>query len=535
MTASCLHLANEMVKCNKMPELARVYGLLIGGTSARFLVARPIVDRCASGEHRIRVIITGDEAWSFDLRQSSNHSAAMDVDEPVTETSNARYPGFEIDLEPSETVPPSVIIENTPRLLGFELVKDFEGARTTSVKPEPIPFEGSITEEGARYPLLLAEIVKARISLIRSDLSNDTSDRVFIEPSTDSGIFYSTSGRSGRPTPASKGRLRSPFSGFPGDENMPPSPLAYRKAGRRYTLTKPSCAFELRLNRLLSSLFPAFFARLYSFQCHDNDTTTFVFEQLSPFIFRGDYLSSRFDRSDPTGVTRECAKFLMECAFGLHLLHKQASVVHSDISPRNIMFSSTEGVWKLIDFGQSLPIAESLRSVRTAGTRHFRAPEAEKSGIFTELSDIYSLGQIGFNCFLFMLNNICLDLDGEPGLVRAIDSVNSCFVWMSEYNPAQRRSLMEAMKTGMEVLEQLDDSHGSELSANIVYVAVRALVDADEEAAAAVEAPGPEASSPHIESLIFEKNNAPNSPRENLSGQEVSLEVFHSKGSGLNP
>ncbi len=79
MTASCLHLANEMVKCNKMPELARVYGLLIGGTSARFLVARPIVNRCASGEHRIRVIITGDEAWSFDLRQSSNNSAAIDL------------------------------------------------------------------------------------------------------------------------------------------------------------------------------------------------------------------------------------------------------------------------------------------------------------------------------------------------------------------------------------------------------------------------------------------------------------------------
>ena len=134
--------------------------------------------------------------------------------------------------------------------------------------------------------------------------------------------------------------------------------------------------------------------------------------------------------------------------------------------------SKADKVWKIIDFGQSLPIAESLTTVRKAGTKLFRAPEVEQSGIFTELSDIYSLGKVGYE--LFFLSMVGLSLEVKKSLVKAIDRINSCFYRMQEDDPSKRPSLLEVMTIAFEVIESLHIQ--LDLSGDLVIPAVKPLI-----------------------------------------------------------
>lgn len=80
--------------------------------------------------------------------------------------------------------------------------------------------------------------------------------------------------------------------------------------------------------------------------------------------------------------------------YGLYVLHNVVGFVHADISPLNLMFSPIDGIWKLSDFDHSMPISESIETCRTAGTPSYIAPESLETGLFTEKSDVCSLGLV---------------------------------------------------------------------------------------------------------------------------------------------
>ncbi len=66
MSSACLKLAYEMIAVGKKPEVARIYGLLVGGTQARLMVAQPVLT-LVDGVHQIHINISGDPDWTIDL------------------------------------------------------------------------------------------------------------------------------------------------------------------------------------------------------------------------------------------------------------------------------------------------------------------------------------------------------------------------------------------------------------------------------------------------------------------------------------
>ena len=456
MSACCVNLAYELARCGKKPELARVYGLLIGSTSARFVVARPVVNRRSDGKYEIKSHVCSEEDWHFDLRDP-------DVAEEPTVDKPSVYPGFEKELNPGESEKlPNIPHDKQP--IGFKLVKDFDGLRRSRGVSRAIPFEGQLTETGVKKTILIAEVVKARISLVRSNAAKDDVKREFIKPSSN-GIFYSTSGRAGHGTPGRsflKSKSAVTFRDYDeAEEDLSSSPCSKRRkmtSKPTFSLTKPSCELELHITRHLSNLFPGFFARLYSAESNSDGTITFEFEQMQQLYDRDGFLHPLFNSHSghEMHVIFECAKFLLDCSFGLHLLHSCAGIIHSDISVMNIMYSPIYRTWKIIDFGQSLPITQSLTTFRRAGTKHFRAPEAEATGIFNELSDICSLGKVGDFLFGLMLVNVSLEVEGDECLLGALLRIHACFRRMQDDNPAKRPSLIEVMNIAVGVLESLD-------------------------------------------------------------------------------
>lgn len=143
-------------------------------------------------------------------------------------------------------------------------------------------------------------------------------------------------------------------------------------------------------------------------------------------------------------------KFILE---PLHSL--QFKLVHSDISINNIMFSIVNDCWKLIDFDQTMPIEESLRLSRKAGTTGYIAPESLISGIFTSKSDIWSLGRVVFNVILVSFMNIMeIHQNSISQFEREMyrDIERHVFRMMAT-KPEDRPNAEEALKIGFEILK----------------------------------------------------------------------------------
>ncbi len=108
---------------------------------------------------------------------------------------------------------------------------------------------------------------------------------------------------------------------------------------------------------------------------------------LNPMVFDYEF------PDDKNALLLDAFDVLLGASAGLHLLHTEVKVVHSDISPRNIMYSWMNRCFKINDFNHAQPIELSLNTCRKSGTRGFVAPESLSSGIFSPQSNIFSLGQ----------------------------------------------------------------------------------------------------------------------------------------------
>lgn len=86
-------------------------------------------------------------------------------------------------------------------------------------------------------------------------------------------------------------------------------------------------------------------------------------------------------------------KFASQIASALEAAHK-AKIIHRDIKPQNIVFSSNENVVKVTDFGIAKMISTNTITSQSAtmGSVHYFSPEHAKGCYIDEKSDIYSLG-----------------------------------------------------------------------------------------------------------------------------------------------
>ncbi len=92
---------------------------------------------------------------------------------------------------------------------------------------------------------------------------------------------------------------------------------------------------------------------------------------------------------------QQVTEILFACAKALDYAHRRG-VIHRDIKPSNILLMP-DGMPKIIDFGVAV---HSLTGTQTVtgliGSPSYMAPEQVKNGTATALSDIYSLGVVGY-------------------------------------------------------------------------------------------------------------------------------------------
>jgi serine/threonine protein kinase len=113
----------------------------------------------------------------------------------------------------------------------------------------------------------------------------------------------------------------------------------------------------------------------------------------------GGSLGDRIEESKTLGGA-ELVRVVQEVASGLDALHA-AGIVHRDIKPQNILFS-TEGTAMLTDFGLAKGPAYTrlTRPGQVMGTLDYLAPELIRGEPATQLTDVYALGCVAFECIV---------------------------------------------------------------------------------------------------------------------------------------
>ena len=150
------------------------------------------------------------------------------------------------------------------------------------------------------------------------------------------------------------------------------------------------------------------------------------------------------------------------------MLHDDFGIVHSDVSPWNIHFSTIEdgGIWKLDDFDHSMGVEESLKNSRKAGTVGFISPESESSGIFTVQSDVYSLGRVIANSVYPVILTQIPDLESceidsledeefRSVLFSTASDFERLFKSMMRSDPAERPTVANSLRAAFNAITKL--------------------------------------------------------------------------------
>lgn len=127
---------------------------------------------------------------------------------------------------------------------------------------------------------------------------------------------------------------------------------------------------------------------------------------------------------------RESARIALEIAEALRVAH-DSGVVHRDIKPQNILFSSS-GEAKVADFGiaRAASATTMTQSGSILGTVHYISPEQAMGETATPRSDLYSLGVV----FYEMLTGE-LPYDAETPLGIVMKHVDGLSRTLGEANP----------------------------------------------------------------------------------------------------
>lgn len=129
-------------------------------------------------------------------------------------------------------------------------------------------------------------------------------------------------------------------------------------------------AMELLVYRESTIFLPGFVPRV--FEIKERAATgeiEYKMERLEPFASVTGVLNSFFAVGGAKDALFSCSKFMLDCLFQLYLVHEHLNLVHSDVSPSNIMYSKVDKIWKLIDYNQAMTRSESTK--RVAGTPRF--------------------------------------------------------------------------------------------------------------------------------------------------------------------
>ena len=444
MAANCIALAYQLKDLGKDVEKAQTYGILIGGLKFQLCVARAVL-RVEDGKYAIHAEITFRKHWLMSLRKSQSfepcdEACCVDVN-PESNEMQTLSSGTQEISENCKSMLRSMIDQNlSVEAEAIEENLTFESEQVAAFKASKLKLLDSAFDLNDLDYRSLQRLerfiycVKKQALEIANAPARDYGDRPF--HSRNENVHFSQShSLTSHETPAKK-RPRLDDGG-----QVKSNPPKFFSSSKK-SLTE----FKIYLH--LWAFFPANFARVYKYNPRFNADSnewdiSYEFEKLEPLVSFSGEISDHIWKPDLEETLKSSLKFLVDVLFGLEILHSRLGIVHCDLSLTNIMYSSIDDVWKLIDFdfSESLENCNSNLEYR-GGTRPFIAPEVEKQGIYSEKSDIYALGRIISIAFVDRLSRNCDENSMEENISFYLFALQAS---MTDLDPNNRPTVLEIL------------------------------------------------------------------------------------------
>lgn len=449
---SCIKLSKLLESNGKYAEEARIFGFWIGGTKIQLVTARAIVSG-DPGNLQIHANISFKPIWMANVLNTEATTLEIESMAPSESTNNDNLDDLNLNIEEI------VIVQKSQKSI------------------EPV-FNDNLNEETlSKLYSCIGHIIN-RMKFLSSEASNrpaNTPPRTF--KCHDEGGFIPESRVEGRPTPK-RSRVELPERSDydtprtpSGQVSRSPSPLRYSEPGD-YFKNEERTKLEFELYRKHFYHVPSFFPKLY--KALDNpayvDYYDFYFERMLPFM--NFYDMTFIDLLNFSSFEEGLIKYfnfainLLNC---LDYLHSEFKLVHSDISPTNIMYSEEFQTWKLNDFGQTMTLEASSKKSRIAGTVGYISPESFESGIFNEASDIFALGTVFLN---FFYHDLKRQESTSEALCDALSEYQSVILAMTDRDPTCRPTAGQAL---LKLFKHLLKFKNSFSSSHAVYIRVGSL------------------------------------------------------------
>lgn len=478
LASSCARQVEILEAMGHDPLAARSFGSLTGGTAIQLAVGHPvIIPQPDSDKDSFYVCVSCPKEWFFDMVSPSLIEENESIN-PEFETNTT-----EIIINPATVEIPDDVLNYTPTLKEFNVIKrenfisellveeavinvenlkvaenpnssiaqsrasrSSRGRRSRSQTPprhrQRTEGDGSTSQNlnmnSVKKLANFMKCVKDYIAAHRSDGGDHQRGLIF----QDEVKIASLSESHEDLTPNSKKILLKsntklgtvPPINFPPAHTSNPSDILIS--------VEKSMTFEYDLYKNYLKNNPVFPVCFSAYLNTETKCVKYLFERMSPLLkhekffiqlLGEDIFGPKIRCNSIDELFMEAITFACHVLYGVYILHEEFGIVHSDISPSNIMFSEMFDCWKLNDFNQSMKFEGSVSCQRIAGTRNFVAPESKASGIFTKASDIYSIGSV-----LFMTFNIkMMELLERNGIIDYDDPL------MTIYN--RFLSLIQAM------------------------------------------------------------------------------------------
>ena len=444
MVITCNNLAAMIKRSGNDPQIATVFGLFIAGTKFQLAIARPtIVSKADQDSKDIFSTVSSQEHWGQDLMCSTLSDHKFRCNRSCCCSSEISFYTSQVD-------------ENTLNL---------EGSDSNSVIPSNIEInEGSMKMLTGFFQCVKSEVIKLdNLNTFASSSDSSSSHSLIENDRLNLPVVFNFPASSNGPTPE-KRRLNFKNTNTPSNSNV----------GTRLCHGNEECFTIEKGNSYENELYCKHFKGKFLFPSlidtssplNKKDRTLFVFERMDPIL--GNNPESPF--GPQFRIKQACTLLLDVVTLGLHILyslfilHEEIGFIHSDISPNNILFSTKTGIWKLNDYNSAMPKQKSLETIRRkVGTSGFIAPESLESGIYTEESDVYSLGRVILDVFdlqiIYLYEMGDEDEEEYSILSSAYLEYQEIFLGMCKDDPKERLTVLEALKLALKfvIFYKVDD------------------------------------------------------------------------------
>ena len=481
MSKTCTKMAVDLENSGKKAEDAVVIGAWIGGHQIHFAIAKSVITRTAN-LYEVNCNLHFPDQWKFDLlipkpfltfmETSSGSDEALTLSSSEISNEDFTMTDENFDTEHVESQIESDVGDDVTQLLGnidnYDLNEESDSDDERSLFASTLRRgvnQGKLSEKNEINYVSMCMIrnffdyaydILKKFNSAASDRGTDVAARNFLDPSS-GGVFYASRKSALDETP---NRTRTHETSRITFSN---SIKSSQISGNIYSLVKSS-ENELKIYREYLQLIPSVFPQLYFTEPDPEhaDATIFHFEDMEPLIYPySGNVNELLEFSGLEDGLRGALWMILDLSHCLYNLHYICGLVHSDISPQNIMFSEKYNVWKLIDFDQTMKIKQSLVTARIAGTKGYIAPESIESSIFTFESDVYSLGVI-FRDYLYygLMNHVVShegDEDVDKNLVGIFYALEKLILDMATKDLSKRISLISAIKGFVNLVKRFED------------------------------------------------------------------------------